>query len=102
MDVQKYLWKAQAITLAMETLVGLYVIGITVLLTHHCWSSFTTSFPLATITEWQRSALVLRVLLPKPVRTQEHCLEISESTKISKSTKKKTMLVKPNLTICDV
>lgn len=41
-DVQKYLWKAQAITPAMETPVGLYVIDIMALLTWHCWSSFTS------------------------------------------------------------
>lgn len=40
MDVQKYLWKAQAVTPAMETLVSLYVLDIMALLTRHCWSSF--------------------------------------------------------------
>lgn len=39
---------------------------------------------------------MLRVLLPRSVRTQQHCLEISESTKM------KSILVKPNLTIGDI
>lgn len=36
MDVQKYLWKAQAVTPAKETLVSLYIIDIMAFLTHHC------------------------------------------------------------------
>ena len=72
------LWKSQAITLAKENLVGLYVtFNSMALLTHHCWSSFT-SFNLATLTVVSRS---LKTALSTVLGT--YCQNQSESNNIA-------------------